>query len=606
MICVSLMLCMSAIGVHADQTESFEEIVKSLEAEQADESWSGSCGMPNVVIESDADPLVLMAAVRDGKFQPLREYVIYGHGNDRVRSSRVHARLANGMSLLEVAVRYGGDDVVRFLIEQGSEVRKRDGKGNSLATLAAWQGRSEVLKMLLNASPDPVNLEEIWLKLVELPIDPYVFYTAGNMMKVMQHDRERTIPPALRLDDRILSPVGDGRYDPKVLRELLERGVDTATRRSSDGATALHAFIYTGRPEIIKLLLSFHADVNARDAAQRTPLMYAAGFNERDAATNIVRMLLDAGADVNAQDSNGQTALMKAVARNLSEIAEMLLMAGSDPSLEDKKGMTALDIYASQSSPCLNASCVDAMCARFDWGRHATNSTSVFRRAVDSGNIDLLRRIGDDWQSRGISPEDVYKAVMDTIGNSALGEKRGIQMIDYLLPKCPLSVIGHAWAKAEDRGKTEIAAFFREKLQDRSVRGRALSGVVRGTDSMPFMAEKLEELMNEGVDEADVVDALWSAAAVDNEAAVKYLLAQGIDPHGVDKEGRTILMMLTHEHDDKMHVVDLLISSGVDVSAKDVSGKTAAMWAEKRGMPKLAQRLRDDEKAPKAQEKALP
>lgn len=472
MIYVSLMLCMSAIGVHAGQTELFEERLKALEAEQADGSWRGGFGMPDVVIESDADPLVMMAAVRDGKFQPLWEYVIYDHGNDRVRSSRVHARLANGMSLLEVAVRYGGDDVVRFLIEQGSEVRKRDGKGNSLATLAAWQGRSEVLKMLLNASPDPVNLEEIWLKLVELPIDPYVFYTAGNMMKVMQHDRERTIPPALRLDDRILSPVGDGCYDPKVLRELLERGVDTATRRSRDGATALHAFIYTGKPEITKLLLGFHADVNARDAAQRTPLMYAAGFRSldlgsRDADTNIVRMLLDAGADVNAQDEEGKTALMKAVSRNQSEIAEMLLMAGADPSLADKKGMTALDIYASQSSPCLSASCVDAMCARFDWGRRATNGLSVFARAVDSGNIDMLRRIGDDWQSRGISPEDVDKAVLDTVGNSALGEKRGMQVIEYLLPKCSPSVIGHAWERAEAMGKREMAAFFREKLKNR-------------------------------------------------------------------------------------------------------------------------------------------
>ena len=120
------------------------------------------------------------------------------------------------------------------------------------------------------------------------------------------------------------------------------------------------------RPQAIGPLLAVHADVNAKNAFGKTPLMTAAQFNTADA----VRQLLHSGADVNAatnapQDIAGnsprvendpssgcgdyaiahgsRTALMYAAANASLDVIEALLAAGADKSKRDSQGRTALD-----------------------------------------------------------------------------------------------------------------------------------------------------------------------------------------------------------------------------------------------------------------------
>jgi hypothetical protein len=71
--------------------------------------------------------------------------------------------------------------------------------------------------------------------------------------------------------------------------------------------TLLYDAAYYNRPEAAKLLLAYHADVNASDGLGYTPL-HEAGVS---LAVDIVRMLLDHGANVNARARNGDTPLME-------------------------------------------------------------------------------------------------------------------------------------------------------------------------------------------------------------------------------------------------------------------------------------------------------
>ncbi len=72
---------------------------------------------------------------------------------------------------------------------------------------------------------------------------------------------------------------------------------------SENGLTALHAAAWHGRPDMARLLLGFHAPVNARDKTYgSSPLAWAAHGskncrNDDDAYCEIVAALLDAGAD---------------------------------------------------------------------------------------------------------------------------------------------------------------------------------------------------------------------------------------------------------------------------------------------------------------------
>src|SRR5205814_487279 len=83
-----------------------------------------------------------------------------------------------------------------------------------------------------------------------------------------------------------------GRDDMAAL--LLERGADV-NRRSSEGATALHAAAGQGHAATVRLLLNAGAEARAANDRGVTPLHVAAMRGHREAAA----ALLEAGADPN-------------------------------------------------------------------------------------------------------------------------------------------------------------------------------------------------------------------------------------------------------------------------------------------------------------------
>jgi ankyrin repeat protein len=99
--------------------------------------------------------------------------------------------------------------------------------------------------------------------------------------------------------------------------------------------------VMLGGPLEVQAAISRGANVNERDMAGGTPLMWACNLQY----FKVVDILLKAGADVNAQDSNGFTALMwAAMYYEVPDRIIELLDAGADAKLEDKAGKTALDL----------------------------------------------------------------------------------------------------------------------------------------------------------------------------------------------------------------------------------------------------------------------
>jgi ankyrin repeat protein len=90
--------------------------------------------------------------------------------------------------------------------------------------------------------------------------------------------------------------------DADAAAALLSQGIEA---NSSEGASALSLAAGRGRVEVMKVLLDYGADPNARGVEGDTPLICAATSGEPEA----VRMLLEAGADVNAENMHGHTAL---------------------------------------------------------------------------------------------------------------------------------------------------------------------------------------------------------------------------------------------------------------------------------------------------------
>ena len=81
----------------------------------------------------------------------------------------------------------------------------------------------------------------------------------------------------------------------------------------------------SGHLEIVKLLLSHGADVNAQSSSGNTPLMYACASGHAE----VVRSLLEAGANVEDHNENGHTPLMEAASAGHVEVAKILLEFGA-------------------------------------------------------------------------------------------------------------------------------------------------------------------------------------------------------------------------------------------------------------------------------------
>ena len=103
--------------------------------------------------------------------------------------------------------------------------------------------------------------------------------------------------------------------DPKLLNA-----------RGPEGSTPfMYAVLYTGVPTLDRLL-KLGADVNKRNDANATALMWAATDLEK------VRLLLEHGADVNARSSDMRTPLMIAARRPGNTAAvKLLLEHGANP-----------------------------------------------------------------------------------------------------------------------------------------------------------------------------------------------------------------------------------------------------------------------------------
>jgi len=72
-----------------------------------------------------------------------------------------------------------------------------------------------------------------------------------------------------------------------------------------DGATALHWAVLANHPDVVKVLISRGANVNAVDGFSYTPLLYASTIDFGDAMTTTA--LLAAGADPEIKDKLGKT-----------------------------------------------------------------------------------------------------------------------------------------------------------------------------------------------------------------------------------------------------------------------------------------------------------
>jgi ankyrin repeat protein len=202
-----------------------------------------------------------------------------------------------GTTALHLAVTY--PEVAKILVANGAQVNAKDENDETPVHHALFEGRKQVVDLLIAAGAD-INLHE-------------AAYT-GHAEKV---------------------------------RHLIDAGADISAK-DAENDTPLYLAVLGGHADAAEVLLDNGANANERltehDIRDETLLHRAAQFDFEDVA----RTLIAHGADIHARDSSGNTPLHAAAYCGSVAVARTLLAHGANPNAKNIDGRGPLD-YAQEA-----------------------------------------------------------------------------------------------------------------------------------------------------------------------------------------------------------------------------------------------------------------
>jgi uncharacterized protein len=135
--------------------------------------------------------------------------------------------------------------------------------------------------------------------------------------------------------------------DLDAVRQLAFVSTDVNATDKLINANALAFAVERGNREMVQVLLSAGADINAKNGDERTAIMHLS----ESATVDLVRDLFAAGADVNARDEWGGTALMDAASSCKFAVVKELIADGANIDAKSKNGRTVLMSAAENDDP---------------------------------------------------------------------------------------------------------------------------------------------------------------------------------------------------------------------------------------------------------------
>jgi ankyrin repeat protein len=295
--------------------------------------------------------------------------------------------------------------------------------------------------------------------------------------------------------------------------------------------TPLHKAARDGDTNLVKVLITNHADINAKERDGRTPLHWAA----LNGHLEVVNLLLVNGATVDAVENDGKTPLHCAAMNDHLEIAKLLLASGAKIDARERGGDTPLHETAAHGNDdvaaLLLASNADVN-AKTDYG------FTPLHRAASFGQI----KVAEVLLANGAEVN-----FMNNNGQTPLHwaiQNRQTDVADLLRQHGGIEN-GYATGKPANAPANWNTSAFRGAIQSGDV-------------------NEVEKLLKE---DASLID-------------IK------------DEQNRTPLILAAMAN--RGPVVELLLSHKADINAQDMFGRTALDWTAQVGAKDAAQVLADN------------
>ena len=277
------------------------------------------------------------------------------------------ARDTRGYSPLLLAAKNGHTKIVKLLLDGGANIQAKPDVGEWTAlSLAIRAKQRETAQFLLDHGAKFSQHESFARNMrrsatrLGLQLPPNQLPTAKPITKKKQPRPKKIALPVLPEVSK-LKPIDQPNekgfsklhYAARIgdvveMQTLLDQGASVDVRQRTFCGTPLQYAASAGRVEGVHLLIKHKATTDATDLSLRTPLMWAAWKGHAD----VVQALLDAGADIHKTSRGTRwTALHFAADKGQLEAAQLLIERGASPSTKNTQGKTPLDLNPNIAPP---------------------------------------------------------------------------------------------------------------------------------------------------------------------------------------------------------------------------------------------------------------
>jgi ankyrin repeat protein len=355
------------------------------------------------------------------------------------------------------AIDYNAIPTVKLLLQNGANVHHRDCFDRGMLHGAACNGRSEIIKILLEFDPTlDINMQDVNGKTTLHDVARLGYENTAKIL--LDHGADPTIKDKFgRTPIRIAREVNHSEVlqllrDARRQREekkrhgsdepdlLPPKRTDTGTiilppRRTNTEMSvdneplALWALAYADLTDEITERLSedLDEDINGKDPDMgETALHHSVSNNNEE----VIRQLISRGADLNATNNYGRTPLHLAALYVCHEAGEILLDAGANIDALDQWGATPLKMRGSRNQKSLNVLLIERGAKLTD---ETTALNAYLELAVIYGSANAVCRLVDagaelwrkDWYgrtpfmiARNYEHEDIANLLLE-LGRSA-------------------------------------------------------------------------------------------------------------------------------------------------------------------------------------------